>query len=82
MLNKQELTNFTIYIMKKEIHPKYKKIVAHCACGAEYSVGSTAKEIHLGICAACHPYFTGKQKLIDSAGRVEKFKKRFEKKQK
>lgn len=67
--------------MKTKIHPKYQKIVAHCACGAEYNVGSTAKEIHLGICAACHPFFTGKQKFIDAAGRVDKFNKRYAKKE-
>ena len=66
--------------MKEKIHPKYKKIVAHCACGAEYNVGSTAKEIHIGICASCHPFFTGKQKYVDAAGRVDKFNKRYLKK--
>lgn len=66
--------------MKKNIHPKYyseAKII--CACGAEYIVGSTVPEMHVEICAACHPFFTGKQKLIDTAGRVDKFKKKLEK---
>ncbi len=66
--------------MKKNIHPDYEQITIKCACGAEYEVGSTAKEVHLGICASCHPFFTGKQKYVDAAGRVEKFKKRYAKK--
>lgn len=63
--------------MKEGIHPKYAPTTIKCACGAQYHVGSTAKDIHIGICAACHPFFTGKQKYVDSAGRVEKFKKRY-----
>ena len=51
-----------------------------CACGAVYNVGSTRKDVHVGICAACHPFFTGKQKLLDTAGRIEKFHKRYDKK--
>jgi len=66
--------------MKNDIHPKYEKITVRCACGAEYNVGSTAKDIHIGICAACHPFFTGKQKYVDAAGRVDKFNKRYSKK--
>lgn len=63
--------------MKEGIHPKYGPTTIKCACGAVYHVGSTAKDIHVGICAACHPFFTGKQKYVDSAGRVEKFMKRY-----
>jgi len=63
--------------MKEGIHPKYAPTTIKCACGAQYYVGSTAKDIHIGICAACHPFFTGKQKYVDTAGRVEKFKKRY-----
>ena len=66
--------------MKKDIHPKYEETTIQCACGAKYDVGSTAQEVHLGICAACHPFFTGKQKYVDAAGRVEKFKSRYQKK--
>ncbi len=66
--------------MKDGIHPKYAPATIKCACGAEYRVGSTARDIHIGICAACHPFFTGKQKYVDAAGRVEKFKKRYAKK--
>jgi len=61
--------------MKQKIHPKYhENIVAKCSCGAEFLVGSTKEEIKTEICSNCHPYYTGKQKLVDSAGRVEKFR--------
>jgi large subunit ribosomal protein L31 len=61
--------------MKKEIHPKYQTITFHCACGAKYSAGSTLKEdFQTEICSNCHPFFTGKQKLIDASGRVDKFR--------
>lgn len=69
--------------MKKDIHPKYytdAKVI--CACGNSFSVGSTQKEIHVEICSMCHPFYTGKQKLIDSARRVEKFQERLAKKEK
>lgn len=63
--------------MKKDIHPTYyadAKVV--CACGNTFTTGSTVPELHVEICSNCHPFFTGKQKLVDTAGRVEKFKKR------
>ncbi len=63
--------------MKKDIHPEFHKTVVHCACGNEFETGSTSKEIRVEICSACHPFFTGKQKLVDSAGRVERFKKKY-----
>ena len=63
--------------MKPEINPKYNKIKAVCACGNEIELGSVNSEIHVEICSACHPFFTGKQKLIDTAGRIEKFKKKY-----
>ncbi len=66
--------------MREKIHPNYKQTVIKCACGAEYPTGSTRDNIHVEICSACHPFFTGKQKLVDTAGRVEKFKKRMTKK--
>ena len=56
--------------MKPDIHPKYNKIKAVCACGNEIELGSVNSEIHVEICSACHPFFTGKQKLIDTAGRI------------
>ncbi len=62
--------------MKKEGHPKYHSIVATCACGAEVVTGSTEQKIHVDICSLCHPFFSGKQKLLDSEGVVDKFLKR------
>ena len=63
--------------MKKEIHPEYfEDAKITCACGAVYPVGSTVKEISVELCAACHPFYTGKQKIIDTARRVEKFQTR------
>ncbi|MBW1708748.1 MAG: 50S ribosomal protein L31 [Deltaproteobacteria bacterium] len=63
--------------MKKDIHPEFNIIKASCACGNEFEAGSTAKKIRVEICAACHPFFTGKQKLIDTAGRVERFQRKY-----
>ena len=65
--------------MKDEIHPKYYKTTATCACGATYEIGSTKETIRLDICSNCHPLFTGKQKLMDTEGRVERFKKKYAK---
>jgi large subunit ribosomal protein L31 len=63
--------------MKKDIHPKYNlKTKATCACGAVFEVGSTLPEIHMEICSQCHPFYSGAEKIIDTAGRVERFKKR------
>jgi large subunit ribosomal protein L31 len=67
--------------MKKDIHPEYyPKAKVTCACGNTFTVGSTLKEIKVELCSACHPFYTGKQKLVDSARRVEKFKEKMEKK--
>ena len=67
--------------MKKDIHPTYyPKAKVTCACGNAFTVGSTMKEIKVELCSACHPFYTGKQKLVDSARRVEKFKEKMEKK--
>ncbi|MFA7672366.1 MAG: 50S ribosomal protein L31 [Clostridia bacterium] len=63
--------------MKKDLHPKYYKTTATCACGNVFEIGSTKKDIKVEICSNCHPYFTGKQKLVDSGGRVDKFKKKY-----
>jgi large subunit ribosomal protein L31 len=63
--------------MKKDIHPNYEESVVTCACGNSFNTRSTKKEIRVEICSSCHPFFTGKQKFIDSAGRVEKFKKKY-----
>ena len=65
--------------MKKDIHPEYYKTKVHCACGSEFETGSALKEISVEICSQCHPFFTGKQKLIDTAGRVERFKNKYAK---
>jgi len=66
--------------MKKDIHPKYyEKTKASCACGNTFTVGSTVPEIKVEICSKCHPFYTGREQLIDTAGRVEKFKARREK---
>ncbi len=65
--------------MKEKIHPKYHKTTATCVCGARYEIGSTQENIRVDICSACHPLFTGKQKLLDIEGRVEKFKKKYAK---
>ena len=63
--------------MKKDIHPKYDlKTKATCACGAVFLVGSTMPEIKMEICSQCHPFYTGNEKIMDTAGRVERFKKR------
>ncbi len=67
--------------MKKQIHPEYfEKAKISCACGATYDVGSTKEEISVELCAACHPFYTGAQKIVDTARRVEKFKARAAKK--
>lgn len=63
--------------MKEGIHPEYHKINAVCACGNEVELGSVRSEINVEICSNCHPFFTGKQKLIDSAGRIEKFNRKY-----
>ncbi len=65
--------------MKKEIHPKYKDCTIICACGEVIHTRSTKDNIRVDICSKCHPFFTGKQKFIDSAGRVEKFRKKYNK---
>jgi large subunit ribosomal protein L31 len=63
--------------MREGIHPKYEETKITCACGNVIETRSTSKNIHVEICSACHPFFTGKQKLVDTAGRIERFNKRF-----
>ncbi len=65
--------------MKAGIHPKYEAANIHCACGNVMQTRTTVGEIHVAICAQCHPFYTGKQKLVDAAGRVEKFQRRYNK---
>jgi large subunit ribosomal protein L31 len=63
--------------VKPDIHPKYVNATVHCACGETWQTRSTKSEIRLEICSNCHPFFTGKQKLVDTAGRVERFNRRY-----
>ena len=63
--------------MKEGIHPKYHSVDVRCACGATWKTRSTKPELHLEICSSCHPFFTGKQKLLDTEGRVERFTKKY-----
>ena len=65
--------------MKTEIHPEYVNAHVRCACGNEFMTRSTQAEIHVELCAACHPFYTGKQKLVDTGGRVERFNRRRQK---
>jgi len=65
--------------MKKGIHPDYQQTTIKCACGNEIVTGSTKKDIKIEICSHCHPFFTGKQKLVDTAGRIERFKQKYAK---
>jgi large subunit ribosomal protein L31 len=63
--------------MKKEAHPTYyPDAIIHCSCGKTFKIGSTKPEMHVEVCSACHPFYTGQDKIIDTAGRVEKFRKR------
>ena len=63
--------------MKADIHPEYATATVHCACGNTWQTRSTVAELHLDICSNCHPFYTGKQKLLDSAGRVERFNRKY-----
>ena len=63
--------------MKKDIHPKYVKSIISCACGNSFETGSTKEKMKIEICSECHPFFTGKQKIVDTAGRVERFNRKY-----
>lgn len=63
--------------MKPEIHPEYQQATVHCACGNAFVTRSTQDDIHVDVCSVCHPYFTGKQRLMDTAGRVERFRRKW-----
>lgn len=65
--------------MKAGIHPDYKEVKVGCACGETFVTRSTRQDIHVDICSKCHPFYTGKQKIVDAEGRVEKFKKKYAK---
>jgi len=68
--------------MKKDIHPKYEEATVHCSCGNTFTTRSTKSDLHIELCSQCHPFYTGKQKLVDSGGRVERFKRRYDRKAK
>ena len=63
--------------MKPDIHPNYEPATVHCACGNTFQTRSTQEDIHLDVCSVCHPFFTGKQRLVDTAGRVDRFNKKY-----
>jgi large subunit ribosomal protein L31 len=63
--------------MKSGIHPEYQEATVSCACGNNFKTRSTIPEIHVEVCSACHPFFTGQQKIVDTAGRVEKFRRKY-----
>ncbi|HZP57528.1 MAG TPA: 50S ribosomal protein L31 [Dehalococcoidia bacterium] len=65
--------------MKAKIHPDYVEATVHCACGNSWQTHSTKPDLHVEICSNCHPFFTGQQRIVDTAGRVERFNKRYEK---
>ena len=66
--------------MKAETHPDYSEITVNCSCGNQFKTRSTlCKDLHVEVCSACHPFYTGKQKLLDTAGRVDKFRRRYKK---
>ena len=76
------LASFTGYcfwelVVKANLHPIYRKVTAVCACGNQFETRSTASSIHVEVCAQCHPYFTGKQRLVDTAGRVDRFRRKY-----
>jgi large subunit ribosomal protein L31 len=73
----REYISRSIKKMKADIHPEYYETDMVCACGTVYHTRSTRRDIKIGICAACHPFFTGEQKFVDTAGRVEKFARRY-----
>ena len=64
--------------MKANIHPKYHKLTVQCACGNQFETRSTSASVHVEVCAKCHPYFTGKQRLMDTAGRVDRFRRKYQ----
>lgn len=66
--------------MKSDGHPKYQECTVHCGCGETFTTRATVKELRIEICSVCHPFYTGKQKFVDSAGRVDKFFKKYGKK--
>ncbi len=72
-----EITNKEVKVMRDGIHPNYDTCTVRCACGATYETKSTKSELKVDICSKCHPFYTGKQKLVDTGGRVDRFNKRY-----
>ena len=68
--------------MQKSLHPQVQEVVVVCGCGATFKTVSTVKEFHTEICSQCHPFFTGRQKYVDAGGRIDRFRKRYQKKEK
>jgi large subunit ribosomal protein L31 len=66
-----------VFAVKKGIHPEYVEVKVKCGCGNEFKTRSTKSDIHVEICSVCHPFYTGKQKFVDAAGRIEKFQKKY-----
>ncbi len=65
--------------MKKELHPQLNDVTVHCTCGNQFETRSTKKDMRITLCSACHPFYTGQQKFVDTAGRIEKFEARYKK---
>ncbi|MBX3183296.1 MAG: 50S ribosomal protein L31 [Polyangiaceae bacterium] len=63
--------------MKQELHPDYHTVQASCACGHQFATRSTSKELRVDVCSQCHPFFTGKQRFVDTAGRIDRFRKKY-----
>ncbi|MBI4570472.1 MAG: 50S ribosomal protein L31 [Chloroflexi bacterium] len=63
--------------MKQKIHPEYVESLVHCACGNSFQTRATKPDLHIEVCSACHPFFTGEQRIVDTAGRIERFKRRY-----
>ena len=70
--------HFEGFSMKKDFHPKLNEVIARCVCGFSFATETTAQRIEMDICSQCHPFFTGTQKFIDTAGRIEKFQRRYQ----
>lgn len=82
ILDRASFPSYNIFlVMKKDIHPQYYTATAVCSCGNTFEVGATVPEFRLEICSACHPLYTGKMKMVDTAGRLDRFKARLEKSQ-
>ena len=76
-VKKYDILEKEVIVVKEGIHPKYEATTIKCACGNVIETSSTKQDLHIDICSKCHPFFTGKQKLIDTGGRIDRFKKRY-----